>query len=176
MATKLRGKSWRFEGVLDVDWEICPMETRRRLEQQGTTTYEDFGRYCMTAVDPDFPKKVQKGDFIVAGENMGYGHDHDHACMSIRGAGVGAVLCESTNANFLRNAIDHGLPCVQCRGIMSMVHQGDELEVDLAQGTIANLTTGAELRFIPLPDFLLEKLEAGGLYLYLKKKLKKGKV
>ena len=173
MSKVLRGKAWVFDGILDVDWEICPYETLRQLREQGTPiTYEELGRYCMTKVDQDFPRKVQRGDFIVAGEGMGYGHDH--ASMSIRGAGVGAVLCESTNANFLRNSFDHGLPVLEVRGIKAAVQQGDELEVDLERGTVQNCRTGAALTFKPLPDFLLQMLEDGGLYPHLERRVKAG--
>ncbi|MBI4233831.1 MAG: 3-isopropylmalate dehydratase [Chloroflexi bacterium] len=177
MPKQYGGKAWVFEGILDVDWEICPFETLRILRERGTpVTYEELGKYCMTKVDPDFPKKVQKGDFIVAGENMGYGHDHDHACMSIKGAGVGAVVCESTNANFLRNSIEHGLAIVEIPGINEIVKQGDPLELDLAKGYVKNLRSGAELKFRPYPDFLLEMLDAGGLYPHLAQQVKAGKI
>lgn len=80
MENKMRGKAWVFEGLLDVDWEILPFDTLRELKAKGIPlNYEQLGKYAMTMVDPDFPKKVQKGDFIVAGECMGYGHDHDEA-------------------------------------------------------------------------------------------------
>lgn len=177
MPQVLRGKAWVFGDVMDVDWEICPFETLRRLGERGIPrTYEELGKYCMTTVDPDFPKKVQKGDFIVAGQNFGYGHDHDHACMSIKGAGVGAVLCESTNAYFLRNALDHGLAVVEVRGITQAVRQGDLLEVDLSKGVVRNLITGKELRFPPFPDFLLRMLDDGGLYPHLKAQVAAGAI
>jgi len=172
---KKQGKAWIFEGVLDVDWEICPFETLRELRAKGTPiTNEELGKYCMTKVDPDFPKKVQNGDFIIAGENMGYGHDHDHASRSIIGAGVGVVICESTNANFLRNSIDHGLAVVECPGILDSVNEGDKLEVDLSAGIIKNLTTEEELSFAPYPEFLLEMVEAGGIYPHLAQQIKAG--
>ncbi len=72
---KKQGNAWVFEGILDVDWEICPFETLRELRAKGTPiTNEELGKHCMVKVDPDFPKKVQNGYFIIAGENMGYGH------------------------------------------------------------------------------------------------------
>lgn len=175
-AKKLRGKSWVFGDLMDVDWEICPFDIMNQVRNAGkAVTPEEMGKYCMTTVDPEFPKKVRPGDFIVAGENFGYGHDHHHACMSVKGAGVAAVVCESSNANFIRNSIHNGLPVVVCKGVKAAVKQGDELEIDLAAGSIANLTTGKELRFVPLPGFLLEMLEAGGLYPYTRERLKKGK-
>ncbi|MFC1861991.1 3-isopropylmalate dehydratase [Chloroflexota bacterium] len=174
---KLRGRAWVFGDLMDVDWEICPFETVRMLQEKGIhITEKELGKYCMTTVDPEFPKKVKRGDFIVAGENMGYGHGHDHACMSIKGAGIAAVLCESTNALFHRDSIHHGFPVIDCKGVKEKVNQGDELEVDLVEATIRNLTTGEELRFPPIPGFLLEMLEAGGLYPQLEKRIKEGKV
>jgi 3-isopropylmalate/(R)-2-methylmalate dehydratase small subunit len=176
-AKKLRGKAWVFGDLLDVDWEIMSWATQRVLREKGIPlTEEELGKYCMTTVDPEFPKKVKKGDFIVAGENMGYGHDHDTACISIKGAGIAAVLCESTNGNFHRNSIHHGLPVSVCKGIKGKVKQGDELEVDLAEGAVKNITTGEELRFPPIPDFLLEMLAEGGLYPQLRKRIKEGMV
>jgi 3-isopropylmalate/(R)-2-methylmalate dehydratase small subunit len=175
MGTLLRGKAWVFQGILDVDWEILSYEVSRQLQQKGLPrTYEELGKYCMVNLDPDFPRKVEKGDFIVGSENVGYGHDHDQACMAIKGAGVGAVLCESSNGNFVRNSIDHGLPVVEIKGISKAVKQGDQLEVDLASGVCRNVTTEAVLRFARLPDFLLEILAAGGVYPMLKEKLTKG--
>jgi 3-isopropylmalate/(R)-2-methylmalate dehydratase small subunit len=168
----LRGKAWVFTGILDVDWEICSYSLVRDLQRKGSMlTYEDLGKYCMTNVDPDFPRKVEPGDFIVAQDNMGYGHDHDHACMSIRGAGVGAVLCESAAPYFLRNSIDHGLPVLEIPGISRAVTQHDMLEVYLAEGVVRNLSTGATLSFTPFPSFILELLAAGGVYPLLKARL-----
>ena len=177
MKKVLRGRVWRFEGVMDVDWEICPVEhlhAFREVNQSYEERLKELGSYCLTMVDPDFPKKVQTGDLVVGGEGFGYGHDHDHACMSLRGAGVAAVLCESTNINFKRNSIHHGLPVIEVKGIMNETKTGDELEVDLTEGTVRNLTTGKSLSFIPYPDFILEILEAGGLYQQLTGQVKAG--
>lgn len=177
MKNILHGRVWRFEGILDVDWEICPVEhmhafgdVKRSYEER----LRDLGRYCLTKVDPDFPDKVRPGDFVVGGEGTGYGHDHDHACMSLRGAGVGAVLCEATNTNFKRNAIHHGLSVIEVKGIMKETDTGHELQVDLREGKVRNLTTGRTLTFIPYPDFILEILEAGGLYQQLANQVKSG--
>ncbi len=174
----LRGRAWRFEGVMDVDWEICPVEHMNAFRDGPSQTYEqrleELGRHCMTTIDPEFPRKVQQGDIVVGGDGFGYGHDHDHACMSLRGAGVAAVLCETTNSNFMRNAVHHGLPVVEVSGIMKSTTTGDELEVDLAQGVVRNLTNGKQLYFVPYPDFLLQIIQAGGLYKQLEAKVKAG--
>jgi 3-isopropylmalate/(R)-2-methylmalate dehydratase small subunit len=89
--------------------------------------------------------------------------------------GVGAVLCEATNSNFKRNGIHHGLPVVEVKGIMAGAKTGDELEVDLAGGTVKNLATDAVLHFRPYPEFILGILEAGGLYPQIREEAKAGK-
>lgn len=167
----MRGRAWKFAGVLDVDWEICSYLLVRQLQEKGPVTEEDLAPHCLVNVDPGFPKKVKRGDFVVAGPNMGYGHDHDHASMALKGVGVAAVLCESSAPYFLRNSIDHGLPVIEIPNIMNLVDQGDELSVDLRAGKLENLTKNqGPLTFSPLPDFLLEVLEAGGTYPLLKPK------
>lgn len=165
----MRGNAWKFPGILDVDWEICSYLLVRQLAEKGPVTEEMLGEHCLVNVDPDFPRKVRRGDFVVAGPNMGYGHDHDHASMALKGAGVAAVLCESSAPYFLRNSIDHGLPVIELPGVMDAVATGDDLEVDLRAGKIMNHSrTGGELTFTPLPDFLLDVLDAGGIYPMLK--------
>lgn len=176
--SKLKGKAWVFGDILDVDFDICPIEAMMEAMKiaDRPKTEKDWGKFCMTNLDPTFPEKVQKGDFIIAGLNMGYGHDHESGPLSIKGCGVSAVICESTNRNFLRNSIHIGVPIIELPGIKEKVNQGDELEVDLKTGTIENLTTGETMKFKPYRKFLLEIIEAGGLYPLLREKLLKGEV
>lgn len=176
MVKPLRGKAWVFDGIMDVDWEICPFP---ELQSAGVELgvwgrYDQIGQFAMIKVDPDFPKKVRKGDFIVAGENFGYGHDHDTGPKAIKGAGVAAVLCESAGPYFLRNSLDHGLPVVELKGIRKAVQQGDELELDVARGYARSLRTKKELNFKPFPAFILEMLDAGGIYPWIEQQLKAG--
>lgn len=172
----LRGKGWVFDGIMDVDWEICPYPELRAagVELGVWGRYEVIGKFAMVKVDPDFPNKVGKGDFIVAGENFGYGHDHDTGPKAVKGAGVGAVLCDSAGPYFLRNALDHGLPVVEIAGIRQAVQLGDELELDLEQGCVKNLRTQQELPFKPFPEFILKMLDAGGIYPWIEQRLKAG--
>jgi 3-isopropylmalate/(R)-2-methylmalate dehydratase small subunit len=166
--TPLRGRAWVYRGLLDVDWELCSWSLVRELRERGVEiTYATMGRYCLAEVDPTFAERVRPGDFLVGEANMGYGHDHDHACISLRGAGVGAVLCDSSAPYFLRNCIDHGLPVVEVPGISSQVQTGDPLVVDLVAGTVTNTRTDQQLAFGAYPPFLLERLEEGGLYPWL---------
>jgi len=172
MADKIKGRAWIFGDNLDVDKHLVPWPLLRRVP----TSPENLAPYCMTPVDPDFPKKVQKGDIIVAGSNMGCGHDHHKAQTSMNGCGVGAVIAESFNWNFYRNAIHQGLPVIPYPGIKQKVKEGDELEIDIRKGVIKNLSTKKTLNFKPLPDFLLDMIEAGGLYEQLKKQIEEGKI
>jgi 3-isopropylmalate/(R)-2-methylmalate dehydratase small subunit len=169
----LRGNAWVFRGMLDIDYEICSYNLCRDLRAD---TAEALGPYCMVNVDPDFPKKVGKGDFIVAEDNMGYGHDHDHGCLAIIGTGVGAVLCESAAPYFLRNSIEHGLPIVELPGIVAATQQGDALEVDLSAGSVRNVRTGAVLAFTPPPDFIMEMIQARGIYPLMRRMAAEGRL
>jgi 3-isopropylmalate/(R)-2-methylmalate dehydratase small subunit len=170
----LKGKAWVFGDILDVDFDICPIEAMKNWEKPKKEA--DWAKYCMINLDPDFPKKVKAGDFIVAGENMGYGHDHESGPLAIKACGVAAVICESTNRNFFHNTIHVGVPVIELPGVKSKIKQGDELEVDLKAGTVKNLTNGKTMKFTPYPEFLLEIIKAGGLYPLLRKLLPKGKV
>ena len=171
----MKGKAWVFGGVLDIDWEIIPWPETKMLRGK-LDNYDEMATYAMVKVDPDFPKKVAKGDFIVADQNVGYGHDHFIGSMALRGAGVAAVLCESAGPYFLRNSMEHGLPVLEIEGIFSGTQQGDALEVDIAQGYAKNLRSNQRFDFKPLPDFLLTILEAGGRYPWIEQQIKAGKL
>ena len=170
MALKFKGKVWVFGDNLDVDYEIVPF----RKFDAGLIKLEDVGKWCMTNVDPDFPKKVKKGDTMVTGTNMGCGHDHFQANLAIKQCGISCVLAESFDRNFFRNSIAVGLPIIEYKGINKLAKQGDELSVDLKAGTIKNITTGKSTKFKPFPDFLLEIVDAGGLESYGNKLIAEG--
>jgi 3-isopropylmalate/(R)-2-methylmalate dehydratase small subunit len=168
MALKFKGKAWVFGDNLDVDREIIPF----RKFDQGLINMDNLGTFCMTYVDPDFPKKLNKGDIMVVGSNMGCGHDHRQANYAIKQCGIAVVLAES----FDRNSINVGLPVVEYEGIKQKVKEGDELEVDLRAGKITDLTNGELLEFTPLPDFLLDILEADGIERYTDQLVGEGKI
>lgn len=172
MSSKIRGKAWVFGDNLDVDLDLLPWPLLRTVPSSPET----LAPYCMTPIDPDFPKKVKPGDVIIAGENMGAGHDHHKIQMAMKGCGIGAVVAESFNWNFFRNAIHYGLPAIKYPGIKEKVKEGDELDIDIKNGTIKNMRTGETLNFSPLPDYLIEMIEAGGLYEELTQQIKEGKI
>ena len=125
----------------------------------------------MAGVDPDFHSKVKPGDLIVAGINFGMGSSAEDAPRSLRDAGIAAVLAESISNIYLRTLINLGLPAIECRGISTLVQQGDDLEVDLESGRVRNLTSGTAHVFPPFSDHTIAILEKGGLIPYLKSSL-----
>lgn len=163
----LEGTAWVFGDNLDVDRDICPLEDYQDLVARGVPlSAEALGGICLRAIAPGFARQVSLGDFIVAGENAGASvacldgdpndpHALGAAALALKGAGIGAVLCLSSNMTFLRNAWEHGLPVVECAALRGRVSQGDRLAVDLGKGTITNRTTGEVLSFAPYPPFLL---------------------
>jgi 3-isopropylmalate/(R)-2-methylmalate dehydratase small subunit len=132
---------------------------------------EEMAEHAMEGIDPDFPKKIQEGDIVVGGTNFGCGSSREHAPLALKYAGIGAVVAESFARIYYRNSINIGLPALECPGITEAVEEGDTVEVDVAGGTVKNTRTGAELNFTPLPDFMVEVLNDGGLVPYLKKNM-----
>jgi 3-isopropylmalate/(R)-2-methylmalate dehydratase small subunit len=125
----------------------------------------------MAGIDPEFHKKVQPGDVIVAGINFGMGSSSEDAPRSLRDAGISAILAESISNIYLRTLINLGLPAIECSGISNSVKEGDELEIDLVSGTVRNRTNGASRTFAPFSDHAIAILEKGGLIPYLKSSL-----
>jgi 3-isopropylmalate/(R)-2-methylmalate dehydratase small subunit len=172
MALKFKGKVWVFGDNLDTDNAIIPF----RKVDSGEIKPGEYGKWVMTNLDPDFPKKVKKGDFVVVGSNMGCGHGHSQANMAIIQCGISVVIAESFDRNFFRNSIHLGLPIIECKGITQKVKEGDEIEVDFSTGKIKNFTTGAIINFNSFPDFLLDMIEVGGLEPYTNKLIAERKV
>ncbi|MCD6422786.1 MAG: 3-isopropylmalate dehydratase small subunit [Elusimicrobia bacterium] len=158
----VKGKVWKFEDNISTDL-ICPgryYHLRGNLPELAKHTLED--------ADPEFPKKVEKGDIIVAGKNFGCGSSREHAARVIKISGVGAVLAKSFARIFFRNAINIGLPVIEID--TSDFNQGDEVEIDLEKGILKNLTNSKEYEIKPLPQKMIEILNSGGLVEYIKKK------
>jgi len=133
----------------------------------------ELAKHCMEGIDPDFVAKVQSGDFIVATTNFGSGSSREHAPLAIKAAGVSAVIAKSFARIFSRNAINIGLPILECNEAVEEIGSGDTLEVDLARGKIKNLTKNKLFQAKPYPDFMLELISAGGLIEHTRRKLSK---
>ena len=172
MTLKFKGKVWVFGDNLDVDKDIIPF----RKMNLGLITFDNLGDWCMTNVDPDFPRKVKKGDIMVVGKNMGCGHSHQQANLAIKQCGISCVIAESFDRNFFRNSIAIGLPLIEYPDIRQKVKEGDELDVDLHGGQINNISERKTLKFTPLPDFLLAILDAGSIEAHVNKLIAEGKV
>ncbi|MBM4040113.1 MAG: 3-isopropylmalate dehydratase small subunit [Planctomycetes bacterium] len=137
-----------------------------------TTDPKELGSHCMEGSgQPDFAKRVRKGDVVVAGENFGCGSSREHAPVALTGAGVACVIARSFARIFFRNAINIGLPLLECPEAADAIAAGDEVQVDLARGVIRDLTTGREFQAEPMPDFMRAIFDAGGLVEFAKRRL-----
>lgn len=128
---------------------------------------EEFAKHVLEDADPDFASMMKKGDFVVAGNNFGLGSSREHAPQIIKIAGVQAVLAKSFARIFYRNAINIGLLAIECD--TDLIDAGDELELDVKNGVVKNLTTSLEIKFSPLPDVMIKLLSDGGLVEHVKK-------
>lgn len=165
---KLTGRVWKYGPNVDTD-VIFPARYLTLFKP------EDLAAHCMEDLDSTFAKEVEKGDVIVAGRSFGIGSSREHAPMAIKMSGIAAIVAPSFARIFHRNAINVGLPVVECEGIDQAVEKGDQLEVDLTAGTVINLSTGKVFQASKFPDFMLGIIEAGGLVPYTRQKLKAGK-
>ncbi|MFC1848020.1 3-isopropylmalate dehydratase [Chloroflexota bacterium] len=128
-----------------------------------------LGEACLASFVPDFYKTVEKGDLMIAGRNFGYGHPHYQGIVSLQTVGIPTLIAESFYPMWYRVALFQGFPPVVCPDISKKAKIGDHLEVNIQTGEITNLTTKETLKGEPMPDFLLEIIEAGGQVPYLKK-------
>jgi 3-isopropylmalate/(R)-2-methylmalate dehydratase small subunit len=160
-----KGKAHTFGAHIDTD-QIIPAQFLT------TTDPAVLGSHCMQNSErPDFVNDVEPGDVIVADINFGCGSSREHAPISIRGAGVSAVIAKSFARIFFRNAINLGLPLLESPEAVDAIHNGDEVEIDLSSGKIRNLTTEEVFVAKPYEPFMMEIINAGGLIEYTKRKL-----
>ena len=159
--TVLRGRVWKFGDNISTDHIIPGRYYHLR------SNLPELAKHVMEDADPEFPKKVKPGDFIVAGKNFGMGSSREHAAIVIKLANVSAVIAKSFARIFFRNAINNGLPVIIAD--TDKIDDGDELVVDLEKGVIKNLTKGIEIKIQPLPKVMLDILKAGGIVEYIKK-------
>ena len=134
----------------------------------NTSDPEELAAHCMEDIDPAFAGKVQSGDILVAGRNFGCGSSREHAPIAIKASGISCVVAESFARIFYRNALNIGLPILECPDAAKAISDGDEVLVELATGEIADLTTGQRFRAEPFPPFMMDLVAAGGLAAYLK--------
>ncbi len=156
-----KGKAFKFGDNISTD-HIAP----GRLFHLRNDLVE-FSKHVLEDADSEFASKVQKGDFVVAGNNFGLGSSREHAPQIIKIAGVGAVIAKSFARIFYRNAINIGLLAIECD--TDKIDANDELELDIKNGILKDLTKNIELKITPLPDVMIKLLNDGGLVEHLKK-------
>jgi len=162
---KLRGKVHKFGVNIDTD-VIIPARYLNVSEP------EELAKHCMEGIDAAFPTKVEPGDIIMAITNFGCGSSREHAPLSIKACGVSCVIAQSFARIFFRNAINIGLPLLECPEAVNETETGDILEVDLSSGKINNITTHKTFTANTYPEFMMGLINAGGLIPYTKSKLK----
>jgi 3-isopropylmalate/(R)-2-methylmalate dehydratase small subunit len=156
MEKVVKGKAFAYGANIDTD-QIYP---GRFLD---LTDPEDVGKHAMEGADPEFRKEFKAGDIIVASTNFGCGSSREHAVVTLKAVGVGAILADSFGRIFYRNAINLGIPLLVCPDIASVVRKGDVIAVDIATGKVVNETTGQTTQAQPLTGYVMNILESGGI-------------
>jgi 3-isopropylmalate/(R)-2-methylmalate dehydratase small subunit len=151
-----RGRVWKFPDDVDTD-VIIPARYLLTIDPK------ELAAHVMEDIDPEFKDKVQEGDIIVAGKNFGCGSSREHAPIAIKAAGVAAVVGASYARIFYRNAINIGLPLVECPEAVEEAETGDILEIDTREGAVYNTRTGKEYHAKPHAPYVQEIVDAGGL-------------
>ena len=131
----------------------------------------ELAKHCMEDIDAGFVSRVLPGDVIVATTNFGCGSSREHAPMAIKASGISCVIAKSFARIFFRNAINIGLPLLECESAVDNIEAGDTVEVDLSSGKIKNLANSKEFTAKPYPEFMSELISAGGLIEYTKQRL-----
>lgn len=129
----------------------------------NTSSEEELASHCMEDIDPEFVRRVQKGDVIVAEDNFGCGSSREHAPIAIKASGVSLVIANTFARIFYRNAINIGLPILECPEAVKHIRAGDVVSCDLAKGVITDETTGESFTAQPFPEFIQKIVDAGGL-------------
>ena len=161
----LKGKVHKYGSNVDTD-VIIP------ARYLNTTDPKELASHCMEDIDADFVKNVQPGDIIAAEDNFGCGSSREHAPIAIKASGVSCVIANTFARIFFRNALNTGLPILECPEAVAGISDGDTVEIDLEAGRITNVTTGKSWQAKPFPPFMRELIEVGGLVNYAKAKLK----
>jgi len=160
----IRGRVWKFGDDVNTD-VIMP---GKYLAMRNP---EQIAPYIMEGIDPDFGKKAKPGDIIVAGKNFGCGSSRETAPGGLKAFGIGAIIAPTFARIFLRNALNIGLPVLECQAAATDIREGDLVAVDVATGRITNETTGRVHDAAPFPPFLRELIAAGGLIPYVRGRL-----
>jgi 3-isopropylmalate/(R)-2-methylmalate dehydratase small subunit len=160
---QVKGTVFKYKSDVDTD-VIIP------ARYLNTTSETELASHCMEDIDPDFVKKVKKGDIIVAEDNFGCGSSREHAPIAIKASGISLVIANSFARIFYRNSINIGLPILECPAAVKAIEAGNTVSCDLSTGVITNQTTGESFQAQPFPPFIQEIISDGGLLKHLAKK------
>ncbi len=160
----VKGKVIKYGDNVDTD-VIIP------ARYLNTSDPAELARHCMEDLDKTFVSRVNKGDILVAGKNFGCGSSREHAPIAIKASGISCVIAETFARIFFRNAINIGLPILECPEAARDISEGDEVSVDFTTGVITNITKGKQYTAAPFPEFMQEIIAAGGLVGYIRKQL-----
>ncbi len=163
------GKVYKYGDNVDTD-VIIP------ARYLNTSDPNELAKHCMEDIDADFVSKVKQGDIIVADKNFGCGSSREHAPIAIKASGVSCVIASTFARIFYRNAINIGLPIVECPEAAQAIQNGDEVSVDFATGVIRDDTTGQTFQAAAFPPFIQRIIEHNGLLPYLKARMDAGEV
>lgn len=162
MSTTIQGKVWKFGDNVNTDL-MCPGPYMR-------LPIDQLGQAAMAGIDPNFPKKISKGDIIVAGKNFGSGSSRELAPLALKKAGIGGIVAVYFARIFYRNCIAIGFPIIECEEAVEKVDEGDRLKIDLLTGEIKNLTKNEQYRGTKHPEEFLEIFKSGGIIPWINKK------
>ena len=157
-----KGRVHKYGNNVDTD-VIIPA---RHLNTQD---HKELASHCMEDIDKEFVNKVKEGDIMVAGDNFGCGSSREHAPIAIKASGISCVIANTFARNFYRNAINIGLPILECAEASEKIQDGDEVSVDFNTGVITNITKNETYQALPFPDFIKDIMAKGGLMNSLKK-------
>ena len=160
---KAQGTAFKFGDNVDTD-VIIP------ARYLNSSDPKELAQHCMEDIDKDFVKKVSKGDIIVANKNFGCGSSREHAPIAIKAAGVSCVIAETFARIFYRNAINIGLPIIECEEAAKAIEAGDEVEIDFDSGMIYDKTKKTSYQGQPFPEFMQKIIKAEGLVNYINQK------
>ncbi len=155
-----QGRVFRYGDNVDTD-VIIP------ARYLNTTVHAELAKHCMEDLDKTFVNQVKDGDIIVADKNFGCGSSREHAPIAIKASGISCVIARTFARIFYRNAINIGLPILECPAACDAIGNGDEVQVDFTTGTIKDITTGQSFQAQPFPPFMQDLIANGGLAGYM---------
>ena len=164
----MQGKVWKFGDNIDTDLIIA-------ARYLNTSEPSELAKYVMEDADPQFVEKMSHGDIIVAGENFGCGSSREHAPIALKAAGISAIIAPTFARIFYRNAFNMGLPIFELEESAD-ISEGDTVKVDMEKGEVINITQAKTYKFSPIPAFMQELVDAGGLIEFAKKEIRENEL